>query len=360
MKLVLKTLKQVPHDVEVSSGDCTVQELKIQTEKSHNIDHETIKLVFNGVVLKDENTLNSYNIHDGNTIIMMINKTKVLNKPIDEKKEEPKKVDINKQDDIVVEDNKDKQNLNNNTSSNNNNQHNLNNQQSQTNYSEQVKTLVEMGFPQEYSEAAIKAAKGNVSLAIEFLYNGIPSNIENQNNNSGNGNNSENLNNNNSGQSSNPTSSLDAVKRIAQIIKVLCANNPSHLQNIIQELSRSRPELISLIQQHENEFKAIIQSEVTEDDIKAFQDYSNELGLGEGSGQGQGQGQGRRENQIKLSKEEYDAIQRLKAYGFSELDCVQAYFAFDKNEEYALNFLFDMKNQDNFDDGNNKNNNDNK
>ena len=354
MKLVLKTLKQVPHDVEVSSGDCTVQELKIQTEKSHNIDHETIKLVFNGVVLKDENTLNSYNIHDGNTIIMMINKTKVLNKPVDEKKEEPKKVDINKQDDIVVEDNKDKQKLNNNSS--NNNQHNHNNQQSQTNYSEQVKTLVEMGFPQEYSEAAIKAAKGNVSLAIEFLYNGIPSNIENQNNNSGNGN-SGNLNN-NSGQSSNPTSSLDAVKRIAQIIKVLCANNPSHLQNIIQELSRSRPELISLIQQHENEFKAIIQSEVTEDDIKAFQDYSNELGLGEGSGQGQGQG--RRENQIKLSKEEYDAIQRLKAYGFSELDCVQAYFAFDKNEEYALNFLYDMKNQDNFEDGNNKNNNDNK
>ena len=34
MKLILKTLKQVPHEVEVTSGDCTVQELKVQTEKS--------------------------------------------------------------------------------------------------------------------------------------------------------------------------------------------------------------------------------------------------------------------------------------------------------------------------------------
>lgn len=355
MKLILKTLKQVPHEVEVTSGDCTVQELKVQTEKSHNIDHETIKLVFNGVVLKDENTLSSYNIHDGNTIIMMINKTKVLNKPVEEvKKEEPKKV----LDDIVVEDNKNTNNSNNNnngSSNNNNNLSNQNNQQSQPNYTDQVKTLVEMGFPQEYSEAAIKAAKGNVSLAIEFLYNGIPQNIESQNNNNGNNNSGNNVNQ-GGNSSSQPTSSLDAVKRIAQIIKVLCANDPNQLQGIIMELQRTRPELIELIKQHENEFKAIIQSEVTDEDLKAFSEFNSELGIGGGSGQGQGQGQGGRE-QIKLSKEEYEAIQRLKAYGFSELDCVQAYFAFDKNEEMALNFLFDMKSQDNFDDGNNKNNN---
>jgi hypothetical protein len=43
-------------------------------------------------------------------------------------------------------------------------------------YSAQVKELIDMGFPKAESEAAIKAARGDV-IACEFLYNGIPENL---------------------------------------------------------------------------------------------------------------------------------------------------------------------------------------
>ena len=60
------------------------------------------------------------------------------------------------------------------------------------------------------------------------------------------------------------------------------------------------------------------------------------------SSQKGGSQQGARE-QIKPTKDEFDIINKLKQFGFSEIDCVQAYFAFYKNEELALNFLIDNK-----------------
>ena len=39
-----------------------------------------------------------------------------------------------------------------------------------------VKQLIQMGFAAEQSRKAVKSANGNLSIAIEFLYNDIPSN----------------------------------------------------------------------------------------------------------------------------------------------------------------------------------------
>ena len=46
-------------------------------------------------------------------------------------------------------------------------------------YSEQIKQLMEMGFEKDKVEASVKAAKGRIDLALEFIENGIPEGLEN-------------------------------------------------------------------------------------------------------------------------------------------------------------------------------------
>ena len=49
---------------------------------------------------------------------------------------------------------------------------------------------------------------------------------------------------------------------------------------------------------------------------------------------------------ISVTEEERDAIERLCRLGFNRDQAIQAYFACDKNEELAANFLFDQPDDD--------------
>lgn len=48
------------------------------------------------------------------------------------------------------------------------------------------------------------------------------------------------------------------------------------------------------------------------------------------------------QNVVSVSREELQAIQNLEALGFSRNRAAQAYFACEKNEELAANFLFEQ------------------
>ena len=324
MKLTLKTLKQENHEVEIDSDNITVFEFKKAAEEKHKIDANSMKLVFNGTILKDENTLQSYNLKEGNVIILMISKVKVQNK-----KEEPQVINNNN----TSTNEKKEENT---TTTNNNVTNNTTTTIKQPiDLSNQINTLVEMGFPKEYAEAALKAAKGNVTIAIEFLYNGIPDNLPSEDNNVNNNTTTTNTNN----ETSNTNTELETVKKMASMVKVLCANDPSQLQSIILGIQRTQPELLELIKRHETEFKSIISQPVSEEDIAAFQEFNN-LARGGVGGTGGNTSNSGRNDVIKLSKTDYDVVQRLKEFGFSEMEAAQAYFACEKNEEMALNFLF--------------------
>ena len=307
MHLLLKNLKQQEYQIEIESDQKTVKDLKLEIEKVHNFDSSCIKLLHSGVVLEDAKTLEEYKIKEGNVIIMMLLKPK----KVEAKPEPNQKEELQQQEPPKNEENK-----------------------PQPQYTEQINALVDMGYEKEKVERAIKAANGSIDLAVEYLNE---DQIPNQN--------EPNTGNANSNIPSSSNSNLpEELKKNASIIKCLCMNNPEKLPSILTNLKEHSPQLFELIKQHEEDFKNLLVSPLSEEDIRNFQSIQQELRRPPGQ-------------TIRLTKEESDAVKRLQELGgFSQADAVQAYFACDKNEEMAANFLFEQKMRDEAE-GNNQNQN---
>ena len=337
MKIIIKNLKQVTYTVEINLEKPTILDLKKEIEKAHGFDSSTLKLLFNGVVLADSKTLEEYNIKDESTIIMMSSRVKPKNiqqpsantdanqpKPEEKKPEEQKPVEKKENEQKKPEEK----------------------------YAQQINSLTDMGFEKSQAEAAIKAARGQIDLAVEFLYNGIPEGI--------NDNAMDEEGNNVLDQYDN--SEEDPIKTIASVAKVLCQNNPGALTELLQSIQQTDPDLMNLLKDREEEFKTLLEQPINEQDYIAFQRFGSQMGIGGEGGEGaqHGHGGGQRQITLNLTPEEQEAIKRLKDLGnFSEADVIQAYIACDKNEELTANYLFEQKMRDDNEmlGGNNNNNN---
>lgn len=113
-----------------------------------------------------------------------------------------------------------------------------------------------------------------------------------------------------------------------QRMRQLIQENPQVLPALLQQIGQSNPPLLQLISQNQERFIQMLNAPVDE-----------EGGDSQGAGGAGGLAPPQGSNYIQVTPQEKEAIDRLKALGFPEGMCIQAYFACEKNEEMAANFL---------------------
>ncbi|PPQ70692.1 hypothetical protein CVT24_000174 [Panaeolus cyanescens] len=222
-----------------------------------------------------------------------------------------------------------------------------------------INNMIEMGFPRDQVISAMRASFNNPDRAVEYLMNGIPAHLlaetapppvasptpapapasspspanappaqpqnlfqlaqqqQQQQQHRG---------------PANPATmgasggapggiNLEALRNDPQIqqLRNQIAENPALIQGLIQQLAAQNPALAQSIAQNPEALFQILAPDLGDD----------------------GEGPIPTGTQVVVTEEERDAIQRLEALGFSRESVVQAYFACDKNEDLAANFLFE-------------------
>ncbi|KAL7988336.1 hypothetical protein Chor_007255 [Crotalus horridus] len=121
-----------------------------------------------------------------------------------------------------------------------------------------------------------------------------------------------------------------------QNMRQVIQQNPALLPALLQQLGQENPQLLQQISQHQEQFIQMLNEPLGE--MADIADIEGEMGaIGEEAPQ---------MNYIQVTPQEKEAIERLKALGFPESLVIQAYFACEKNENLAANFLLSQ----NFDD----------
>ncbi|KAM7279335.1 hypothetical protein ACFE04_006469 [Oxalis oulophora] len=121
------------------------------------------------------------------------------------------------------------------------------------------------------------------------------------------------------------TGTLDFLRSSQQFqaLRAMVRANPQVLQPMLRELGKQNPHLIRLIQEHQADFIRLINEPV------------------EGEGNTADQLASVMPQSITVTLEEREAIERLEALGFDRSMVLEVFFACNKNEELAANYLLD-------------------
>ncbi|KAL2164190.1 hypothetical protein VTH06DRAFT_3405 [Thermothelomyces fergusii] len=225
---------------------------------------------------------------------------------------------------------------------------------------EAIANMEAMGFERSQIEAAMRAAFFNPDRAVEYLLNGIPEHLqqpasaprqaaqaaapsaagaEDDSNvnlfdlaaQAGRGSGARSgggagAGAGAAGSGGQDLGNLDWLRANAQFqqLRQVVQQQPQMLEPILQQLNEGNPQIAQLIAQNPDQFLSLLSESGGEDDAP----------LPPGA------------HQISVTEEERDAIERLTRLGFTQDQAIQAYFACDKNEELAANFLFDQPDDD--------------
>lgn len=224
-------------------------------------------------------------------------------------------------------------------------------------YEAAINRLMDMGFERASVVAAMRASFNNPERAVEYLTSGvIPEETDEGYDESRMGSAAEGADTEEGEGSGQPaTSALEFLRSDPQFrqLRALIQQNPQMLAPIIEQLSQTSPELLHLIEQNREEFYALLmEGAANPDELAAATSAAEEYYEGEGE-EYEGGEEGSAPHLppgaqiLRISDEDKAAIERLEAMGFERARVVEAFFACDKNEELAANYLLEhMNDQD--------------
>ena len=185
-------------------------------------------------------------------------------------------------------------------------------------YEKSVQEMMSMGYSRAEIEAAMRASFNNPDRAVEYLLSGnIPSldELEGADEGSNDGNSSSNAESQSGRQRGDGHEQLSFLRNQPQFAQMrsLLQQNPSLLGPLLQQLAQSNPQLLQLINEHQNEFYDMINEpmDASESGGAGGQANVNRPSGGAGGAAPTGGSNPPGETRIHLTLEERDAINRV-------------------------------------------------
>lgn len=217
-----------------------------------------------------------------------------------------------------------------------------------------IQNIMEMGYERAEVENALRAAFNNPHRAVEYLLTGVPESLQSQpqpptaveeapevaelapaSAPSGDTNDDQNVNlfeaaaaaANQGGNEPTRSSAMGEDEQM-HLLREALQSNPELIQPLLEQISASNPQIAQLIQQDPEGFLRTMLGAGGEEGFE----FEDEGELGEGDAEGT--------VRIALTEQDESAINRLCELGFDRNLVIQVYMACDKNEEVAADILF--------------------
>lgn len=321
MIITFKNLQKQTFTVDIEP-EKTIKELKekIHSEKGVDYPAEFQRLIYAGKILADDSQVSEYNIDEKKFVVVMVAKPKTphpastgpsdpTNIPSTEEKAPsatpqaaPTAASLAAAESALLMGDE---------------------------YNTMVQNIVDMGYERSQVEAALRASFNNPDRAVEYLLTGIPTDPD-------------------VGAENTPANDQQTVERGEdeplgflrtqrqfQQMKAIVQQNPELLNTVLQQLGQSNPALLQLISQHQEEFVRMLNEPADAGGVEAASPATTNTTTTTTPTTTPAP----TPTQVAITQADKEAIERLKALGFPEHLVIEAYFACEKNENLAANFL---------------------
>ncbi|KAK7604978.1 hypothetical protein V9T40_006164 [Parthenolecanium corni] len=345
MKITIKNLQQQTFEVELDESN-TVQQLKekIQSIKGDTYPVSCQRLIYAGKILSDEKPISEYNIDEKKFVVVMVCKAKTqpeakagasTSASSESVEKEPEKTE------------KKAESASSATTASSGSSANPAPPVASAEstlltgdaYDKTVQNIVQMGYSRDEVEQALRASFNNPERAVEYLINGIPSNpdLEPADN------------------TPPPAQRTDEAEPLAflrnqpqfQQMRAVVQQDPDLLNAVLLQIGQTNPALLQLISQNQEAFVRMLNEPVSPGSAASRTGSESAGGnLGSDSDDVANLAAALGNTAVQVTPQDKEAIERLKALGFPEDLVIQAYFACEKNENNAANFLLSQNMDD--------------